>query len=133
MAVDPNAILNRQSGGPGQFVIWHNANRGDDRLGWDTDQFPNSVDSLVPAVYEIIRGGGFDTGGFMFDTKLRRMSIDRSDLFHGHVGGIDTLAKAFLVAHEMVTDNALENVRSARYAPLMNNYGPWNPRNRPAD
>ena len=92
------------------------ANRGDDRLGWDTDQFPNSVDSLVPAVYEIIRGGGFDTGGFMFDTKLRRMSIDRSDLFHGHVGGIDTLAKAFLVAHDMVQDGALETLRAERYA-----------------
>jgi len=92
------------------------ANRGDDRLGWDTDQFPNSVDSLVPAVYEIIRGGGFETGGFMFDTKLRRMSIDRADLFHGHVGGIDTLAKAFLVAHSMMEDGALEDVRSARYS-----------------
>jgi len=92
------------------------ANRGDDRLGWDTDQFPNSVDALVPAIYEIIRGGGFENGGFMFDTKLRRMSIDRSDLFHGHVGGIDTLARAFLAAHAMVEDGALEGVRSARYA-----------------
>ena len=92
------------------------ANRGDDRLGWDTDQFPNSVDSLVPAVYEIVRGGGFDTGGFMFDTKLRRMSIDRTDLFHGHIGGIDTIAKAFLVAHAMVQDGALEDLRAARYA-----------------
>lgn len=92
------------------------ANRGDDRLGWDTDQFPNSVDSLAPAVYEIVRGGGFTTGGFMFDTKLRRMSIDRTDLFHGHIGGIDTLARAFLVAHAMWEDRALESLREERYA-----------------
>jgi len=72
------------------------ANRGDPQNGWDTDQFPNSVDELAPAVYEILRGGGFDPGGFMFDTKLRRQSLDRTDLFHGHIGGIDTLARSLL-------------------------------------
>ena len=92
------------------------ANRGDDRLGWDTDQFPNSVDAMVPGVYEIIRGGGFQSGGFMFDTKLRRMSIDRTDLFHGHIGGIDVLARAFLVAHSMWEDRALESLRDERYS-----------------
>ena len=66
------------------------ANRGDYQNGWDTDQFPNSVDELSLAMYEILRGGGFTTGGFNFDTKLRRQSMDRTDLFHGHIGGIDT-------------------------------------------
>ena len=74
------------------------ANRGDYQNGWDTDQFPNSVDELSLALYEILRGGGFTTGGFNFDTKLRRQSLDRTDLFHGHIGGIDTLARALLVA-----------------------------------
>jgi len=60
------------------------ANRGDDRLGWDTDQFPNSVEEMSLGVYEILRAGGFTTGGFNFDTKLRRMSIARDDLFHAH-------------------------------------------------
>ena len=91
------------------------ANRGDDRLGWDTDQFPNSVDQMALGVYEILRVGGFTTGGFNFDTKLRRQSIDRTDLFHGHIGGIDTLARALLVAHAMLADGALEDLRSARY------------------
>ena len=31
------------------------ANRGDYQNGWDTDQFPNSVDELSLAVYEILR------------------------------------------------------------------------------
>ncbi|MEM9565666.1 MAG: xylose isomerase [Actinomycetota bacterium] len=92
------------------------ANRGDQQNGWDTDQFPNSVDDLAPAVYEILRGGGFTTGGFNFDTKLRRQSIDRNDLFHGHVGGIDTLARALLVAEAMLDDGTLEAARDQRYA-----------------
>ena len=77
------------------------ANRGDPQNGWDTDQFPNSVDELSLVLLEILRGGGFENGGFNFDTKLRRQSLDRSDLFHGHVGGIDTLARALLVAEAL--------------------------------
>jgi xylose isomerase len=92
------------------------ANRGDDQNGWDTDQFPNSVDDLALALYEIIRAGGFTTGGFNFDAKLRRQSLDRSDLFHAHIGGIDTLARALLVAANLVEAGDLERERERRYA-----------------
>jgi xylose isomerase len=92
------------------------ANRGDYQNLWDTDQFPNSVDELALAVYEIVRAGGFTTGGFNFDAKLRRQSIDRTDLFHGHVGGIDTLARALLVAADMIEAGDLAARRDARYA-----------------
>lgn len=92
------------------------ANRGDPQNGWDTDQFPNSVEEMSLAVYEIIRHGGFTTGGFNFDTKLRRQSLDRTDLFHGHIGGIDTLARSLLVAAAMLEDGALEQARERRYA-----------------
>lgn len=92
------------------------ANRGDPQNGWDTDQFPNSVDEMSPAVYEILRSGGFETGGFLFDTKLRRQSVDRTDLFHGHIGGIDTLARSLLVAEAMLADGAIEGARDQRYA-----------------
>jgi xylose isomerase len=91
------------------------ANRGDYQNGWDTDQFPNSVDELSLAMYEIIRAGGFSSGGFNFDAKLRRQSMARTDLFHGHIGGIDTLARALLVAADMVERGALEKYRSDRY------------------
>ncbi len=91
------------------------ANRGDPQNGWDTDQFPNSVDELVPALYEILWGGGFATGGFLFDTKLRRQSMARADLFHAHVGGIDTLARALVIASSLVEDRTLENVKDERY------------------
>lgn len=92
------------------------ANRGDPQNGWDTDQFPNSVDELSLVLYEILRGGGFSTGGFNFDTKLRRQSIDRADLFHGHIGGIDALARALLVAADMVEKETLSVPKSERYA-----------------
>jgi xylose isomerase len=92
------------------------ANRGDYQNGWDTDQFPNSVDELSLALYEVLRGGGFTTGGFNFDAKLRRQSMARTDLFHGHIGGMDTLARALLVAADLVERGALEQLREERYA-----------------
>jgi xylose isomerase len=92
------------------------ANRGDPQNGWDTDQFPNSVEELSLAMHEILLGGGFSTGGFNFDTKLRRQSTDRADLFHGHVGGIDVLARSLLVAAAMIEGGTLETARDARYA-----------------
>jgi xylose isomerase len=92
------------------------ANRGDPQNGWDTDQFPNSVEELSLVLFEILRGGGFSTGGFNFDTKLRRQSLERDDLFHGHIGGIDTLAKALLVAARLHEDATLTTARAERYA-----------------
>ncbi|MFH0750843.1 MAG: xylose isomerase [Chloroflexota bacterium] len=92
------------------------ANRGDPQNGWDTDQFPNSVDDLAMPLYEILRGGGFTTGGFNFDAKLRRQSIDRTDLFHAHIGGMDTLARALLIAAAMLESGTLARMVEERYA-----------------
>jgi xylose isomerase len=92
------------------------ANRGDYQNGWDTDQFPNSVDELALALYEIVKGGGFTTGGFNFDAKLRRQSLDRTDLFHGHIGGTDALARALLVAADMIEAGTVDAMREERYA-----------------
>ena len=92
------------------------ANRGDPQNGWDTDQFPNSVEDLALPLYEILKAGGFTTGGFNFDAKLRRQSIHRSDLFHAHVGGIDTLARALLVAADLLEHRTLLDPVEARYA-----------------
>ncbi len=101
------------------------ANRGDPQNGWDTDQFPNSVDDLSLALYEIVRAGGFSTGGFNFDTKLRRQSLARDDLFWGHIGGIDTLARSLLVAETMLTDGGLERARQQRYSGWESDLGNW--------
>jgi xylose isomerase len=92
------------------------ANRGDPQNGWDTDQFPNSVEDLVMPLYEILVAGGLGLGGFNFDAKLRRQSIARNDLFHAHIGGIDTLARALLVAAALVEEGTLRDMRDERYA-----------------
>lgn len=92
------------------------ANRGDHQNGWDTDQFPNSVEELTLAMLEVIRAGGFTNGGFNFDAKVRRQSIDAVDLFHGHIGGIDTIAHALLRAAAIIEDGQLEAFRKGRYA-----------------
>ncbi|HEY5519735.1 MAG TPA: xylose isomerase [Candidatus Limnocylindrales bacterium] len=92
------------------------ANRGDPQNGWDTDQFPNSVDDLCMPLYEILRNGGLAPGGFNFDAKLRRQSSDRNDLFYAHIGGLDSLAQALLAAAAMVEDGSLQKMRDERYA-----------------
>ena len=92
------------------------ANRGDPQNGWDTDQFPNSVEELTLALLEIIRAGGFTTGGFNFDAKVRRQSIDAVDLFHGHIGGIDAIAHALLRAAAIIENGRLDAFRKERYA-----------------
>jgi len=92
------------------------ANRGDPQNGWDTDQFPNSVEDLALPLYELLRAGGIAPGGFNFDAKLRRQSTDRTDLFHAHVGGLDTLAQALLVAADLIERGRLAELREARYS-----------------
>lgn len=99
------------------------ANAGDDRLGWDVDRFPVSVEQMTLGVYEILKGGGFTTGGMMFDAKLRRQSIARDDLFHAHIGGMDTLARSLLAAHALLEDGALTQPMSARYAAWDTDFG----------
>ena len=52
----------------------------------------------------------------MFDTKLRRQSISRDDLFVAHIGGMDTMAKSLLAAHSILEDGELDRRRNERYS-----------------
>ncbi|WP_027251188.1 xylose isomerase [Photobacterium halotolerans] len=92
------------------------ANRGDAQLGWDTDQFPNSVEENTLVMYEILKAGGFTTGGFNFDARVRRPSIDGEDLFHGHIGGMDTMALSLKRAAAMIDNDRLADHVAQRYA-----------------
>ena len=91
--------------------------------GWDTDQFPNSVEDLVLPLYEILRTAASRSGGFNFDAKLRRQSLDRTDLFHAHIGGLDTLARALLVADMLIEDGSPRQARGATPAGTRAGYG----------
>lgn len=99
------------------------ANRGDPQNGWDTDQFPNETRELAFIIARLIENGGFTKGGFNFDAKLRRQSLDPEDLFYAHIGGIDTLAKSLLIAEKIIKDNFLSNIRDKRYAKWDSNLG----------
>ena len=90
-------------------------NRGDTLLGWDTDQFQNNAEEATLALYTILQEGGLTTGGFNFDAKIRRQSIDPEDLFHAHIGGLDTLARGLLNAARLIEDEALSSKVAERY------------------
>ena len=91
-------------------------NRNDYQSGWDTDQFPNNHAEKAVAFYEILRAGGYTTGGTNFDAKIRRQSLDPEDLILAHVGGMDTCARALKAAAYLYEDGILEVARNARYA-----------------
>jgi len=91
-------------------------NRGDDLLGWDTDQFAMNVPELALVFHDLLKAGGFTTGGLNFDAKIRRQSIDPDDLIHAHVGSMDACARAFLAAADMLDAEALTVPIAERYA-----------------
>ncbi len=90
-------------------------NRNDYQSGWDTDQFPNNAPEVALAYYEILKAGGFATGGTNFDAKLRRQSLDPADLVLAHVGAMDICARGLKAAAQMLEDGSLEEARKERY------------------
>jgi len=92
------------------------ANRGDYQNGWDTDQFPNNINELAEAMLIVLEAGGFAGGGINFDAKIRRNSTDAADLFHAHIGGMDTFARALIVADNILNKSDYKKLRTDRYA-----------------
>jgi xylose isomerase len=92
------------------------ANRNDLQSGWDTDQFPNNVPETTLAFYQILKAGGLNSGGWNFDAKVRRQSIDPADLLHGHIGGLDVLARSLKAAAALIEDGTYDKALDARYA-----------------
>ena len=99
------------------------ANAGDLLLGWDTDQFNTDVRELTLAMISILRAGGLGSGGFNFDAKLRRPSIDPEDLFHAHIGGMDAYALAFKLARRILAEGKFETFVRERYASFDSGFG----------
>ncbi|MHC4525758.1 MAG: xylose isomerase [Planctomycetota bacterium] len=92
------------------------ANRGDLFLGWDTDQFPTDIYDTTLAMYTILKGGGFTTGGLNFDAKVRRQSIDPEDLFYAHIGAMDAFARGLKNAAKMLKGKKFEKAIQKRYS-----------------
>ena len=95
------------------------ANTGDLLLGWDTDQFPTDIYLTTRCMLAILKHGGLGAGGVNFDAKLRRESTDPMDLFHAHIGGMDSFARGLKIAAAIRADGGLQNFVDERY-------GSWN-------
>jgi xylose isomerase len=92
------------------------ANRGDVQNGWDTDQFPNNIQETVEAMLVILEAGGLQGGGTNFDAKIRRNSTDLEDIFIAHIGGMDTFARALVIADTILAKSPYKKMREERYA-----------------
>ena len=92
------------------------ANRGDYQNGWDTDQFPNNIQETTEAMLVFLKAGGLQGGGINFDAKIRRNSTDMDDIFHAHIGGADTFARALLTADKIISSSPYEKLRKDRYS-----------------
>ncbi len=91
------------------------ANKGDYQNGWDTDEFPTNVYEITEAMMVILRAGGFTTGGVNFDAHIRRNSTDMEDLFIAHISGMDTFARALLIAEKVLSESEYLKMRKKRY------------------
>ena len=91
------------------------ANRGDYQNNWDTDQFPNNIQETTEAMLVFLKAGGLQGGGINFDAKIRRNSTDLDDVFHAHIGGADTFARALIIADKIITSSPYEKLRKERY------------------
>jgi len=92
------------------------ANRGDYQNGWDTDQFPNNIQETTEAMLVFLAAGGLQGGGVNFDAKIRRNSTDMEDVFHAHIGGADTFARALITADKIITSSSYNSLREKRYS-----------------
>ena len=92
------------------------ANRGDYQNGWDTDQFPNNIQETTEAMLVFLKAGGLQGGGINFDAKIRRNSTDLEDIFHAHIGGADTFARALLTADKIISSSPYVKLRKDRYS-----------------
>ena len=92
------------------------ANRGDLLLGWDTDQFPTDIYLTTQCMLVILGQGGLTPGGVNFDAKVRRESFEPIDLFHAHIGGMDTFAWGLKIAGKIRADGVLKDFVKERYS-----------------
>ena len=92
------------------------ANTGDLLLGWDTDQFPTDIYLTTQCMLVLLKQGGLAPGGINFDAKVRRESFEPVDLFHAHIGGMDTFARGAKIAAQIRADGVLDKFVSDRYS-----------------
>lgn len=106
-----------------KFLGSIDANQGDPLLGWDTDQFPTNIYDATLAMYEILKNGGLAPGGVNFDSKVRRASFEKEDLFLAYIAGMDTFAKGLRVAYKLLENGDLEDFIKEKYSSFTQGIG----------
>lgn len=91
------------------------ANEGDNQNGWDTDYFPTNLYDAIETMIILLDNGGIEPGGLNFDAKIRRNSTDLEDLFHAHIGGMDTFAHGLIIANNILEHSNFRELREGRY------------------
>jgi len=99
------------------------ANKGDYQNGWDTDEFPTNINETTEAMMVILQAGGFTTGGINFDARIRRNSTDIEDIFIAHINGMDTFARALLIADKILGESNYLEMKKKRYESFDNGKG----------
>ena len=94
------------------------ANRGDPQNGWDTDQFPNSVEDLALPLYEITRGGGIAPGGVhVVHLALQLLEVVEA-LVDAREADVGDLVERAQPVHRHLTDDGAVHLRDAERAQL---------------
>jgi len=99
------------------------ANQGDLFLGWDTDQFPTNVYDTTLCMIEVLKAGGFTTGGLNFDAKSRRQSNTFEDILLAFVAGMDAFALGLRLAVKLIQDGRIDEFVKNRYASYQKGIG----------
>lgn len=71
----------------------------------------------------VIDQGGLGSGGLNFDCKVRRESTDDVDLFIGHIGAMDTYARALRIAAKIREEGTLPGMIKERYSSFDSGFG----------
>lgn len=99
------------------------ANQGDLLLGWDTDQFPTNVYETTACMYEVLKAGGFVSGGLNFDAKARRQSNTFEDIILSYIAGMDSFALGLIKAREIIDDGRIDEFKKERYSSYQSGIG----------
>ncbi len=91
-------------------------NQGDPFNGWDTDEFLVNLYDATHLMLVLLQNGGIGKGGMNFDAKTRRSSTDLEDIFIAHISSMDTLARALVIADNIIQKSPLPKMKADRYA-----------------
>ena len=75
-----------------------------------------AVDNGMLGSIDAVRGGGLQGGGTNFDAKTRRNSTDPEDIFIAHIAAMDVMARALLIAADILEKSPYTRMLADRYA-----------------